>query len=88
MDGGSNSIIWNSVVEGGWRQLNTQYIQRIRCIFIRQYKSLCINKANIKADLTRSFKTISVNDWIQWGDLSELAISEDSFLPSLMVKGG
>lgn len=30
---------------GGWRQLNPQYIQSIRCIFIRQYKSLCINKA-------------------------------------------
>lgn len=48
------------------------------CALIRQ---------NIKADSTRSFKTIFVNEWIQWGDLSELAISEESFLPPLMVKG-
>lgn len=42
---GAGPVLMGVTGAGGWTQLHTQYRQSIRCIFIRQYKSLCINKA-------------------------------------------
>lgn len=82
-DRGSNrALTWNYMEGDGDSWIQSTY--KVYAAYLLDSTNHCaLIRQNIKADSTRSFKTIFVNenDWVQWGDLSEPAIREESFLP-------